>query len=166
MAKVLISIFLFVNFVFGASATDFFDFSSESFKEDMQSAKDDGKQGIMIFFGMDDCPFCHKMKINVLNQPDVMKYYKENFASYEVDVNGDIKIKDFDGTPTTHKQFAIKHNVRATPVIAFFDLDGNKIFTRTGYSSKDEFLLLGDFIATKKYQTLNFTKYKREKLEK
>jgi thioredoxin-related protein len=154
------------NFTFGASATDFFDFSSESFKEDIESAKSDGKQGIMIFFGMEDCPFCHKMKKNVLNQPDVIKYYKENFATYEVDVNGDIKISDFDGTPTSHKLLAIKHNVRATPVIAFFDLDGNKIFTRTGYSSKDEFMLLGDFIATKKYQTLNFTKYKREKLEK
>lgn len=166
MAKVIVSILFFVNCMFGASATDFFDFSSESFKEDIESAKSDGKQGIMIFFGMEDCPFCHKMKKTVLNQPDVIKYYKDNFASYEVDVNGDIKISDFDGKPTSHKLLALKHNVRATPVIAFFDTDGNKIFTRTGYSSKEEFMLLGDFIATKKYQTLNFSKYKREKLEK
>lgn len=162
----IFSSFFFVSSLFSASSADFFDFSSESFKEDLQTAKDEGKQGIMIFFGMDDCPFCHKMKKTVLNQPDVIKYYKENFASYEVDVNNGIKIADFEGKPTSHKDFAIFHNVRATPVIAFFDLEGNKIFTRTGYSSKEEFILLGDFISTKKYKTLNFTKYKREKLEK
>ncbi|MBE9526292.1 MAG: hypothetical protein IME94_04885, partial [Proteobacteria bacterium] len=47
----------------------FFDSSFGDFSEELVSAKEQGKKGIMIFFEMDDCPFCHWMKKNVLNKP-------------------------------------------------------------------------------------------------
>lgn len=166
MLKLIFSMLFLANLLLAQSSSDFFDFSSDNLKEDLQSAKEDGKKGIFIFFGMDDCPFCQKMKANVLNKPEVIKYYKKNFLSFEFDVNGNVETKEFDGTPTTHKKFAIKHQVRATPALIFFDLEGNKVFTRPGYSNVEEFMLLGDFIATKKYKTDNFVKYKREMLNK
>lgn len=166
MVKLIFSMLLFANVVFAQSSSDFFDFSSDNLKEDLQSAKEEGKKGIFIFFGMDDCPFCHKMKMNVLNKPEVIKFYKKNFLNFEIDVNGNIETHDFDGKSISHKSFANKHQVRATPALIFFDLDGNKIFTRPGYSNIEEFMLLGEFIATKKYKTDNFVKYKREMLKK
>ncbi len=162
----VLSILLFANILFAQSSSDFFDFSSDNLKEDLETAKEEGKKGIFIFFGMDDCPFCHKMKMNVLNKPEVIDFYKKNFLSFEIDVNGNIETHDFDGKAISHKNFALKHQVRATPALIFFDLDGNKIFTRPGYSNLDEFLLLGNFIEKEKYKTDNFIKYKREMLKK
>ncbi len=166
MFKFIFTLLLTFNITFGATASDFFDFSAEDLKEDLQTARDDGKKGIFIFFGMADCPFCHKMKMNVLNKPEVIKFYKENFLNFEIDVYGSIETHDFNGKSISHKDFANKHQVRATPALVFFDLDGNKIFTRPGYSNLEEFMLLGEFIASEKYKTSNFIKYKREMLKK
>jgi thioredoxin-related protein len=75
MLKLIFSMLFLANLLLAQSSSDFFDFSSDNLKEDLQSAKEDGKKGIFIFFGMDDCPFCQKMKANVLNKPEVIKYY-------------------------------------------------------------------------------------------
>ncbi len=141
----------------------FFDSTFGDFSEELATAREQGKKGIMIFFEMDECPFCHWMKKNVLNQPDVQEYYKNNFLNFAVDIEGDIEITDFKGKPTTEKDFAFKENrVRATPVIAFFDLDGKRIMRYTGRTrNKQEFLLLGQFVAEKRYKTTKFSRYKR-----
>lgn len=141
----------------------FFDSTFGDFSEELATAKEEGKKGIMIFFEMDECPFCHWMKINVLNQPEVQKYYKEYFLIYAVDIEGDVEITNFQGKSMTQKDFAFKENrVRATPVLAFFDLEGRRVMRFTGRtSSSEEFLLLGKFVADQEYKKHKFSKYKR-----
>jgi len=164
MLRIFISLLLV--FHFSLYGEDFFDISEDNFKEDAIVAKEDGKKAIMIFFDMANCPFCAKMERTVLNQNDVVKYYKKNFAIFEVDINGKIEIADFKGKIMTQEEFANKNRVRATPVIAFFDLDGKRIFSRTGYTNKKEFLVLGQYIAQEKYKTENFVRYKRKMLKR
>lgn len=163
MIKVLLSCMLMFNITF---ASDFFDFSDGSFKEDTQTAIDDGKKALMLFFSQAQCPFCAKMEKNVFTKKDIADYYKKNFAIFEVDIDGQIEIEDFNGKETTEKDFAEKNRVRATPVIAFFDLKGKKIFTRTGYTNPKDFKILGEFIASGAYKTKNFVRYKRAKLKR
>ncbi|MCU7940217.1 MAG: thioredoxin family protein [gamma proteobacterium symbiont of Bathyaustriella thionipta] len=141
----------------------FFDTTFGDFSEELANAKEEGKQGILVFFEMDECPFCHWMKMNVLNQTNVQEYYKKNFLIFSVDIEGDVEITNFNGENMTQKDFAFKENrVRATPVIAFFDLDGKRVMRFTGRtSSADEFLLLGKFVADKEYNNTKFSKYKR-----
>jgi thioredoxin-related protein len=80
-----------------------------------------------------------------------------------VDIEGDVEITNFKGETMTQKDFSFKENrVRATPVLAFFDLDGKRVMRFTGRtSSADEFLLLGQFVADKEYKKTKFSKYKR-----
>ena len=127
-------------------------------------AREEGKKGIMLFFEMDECPFCHYMKTHVLNQPEVQAYFRDNFKLFSVDIEGDIEITDFNGDTMSQKDFAFKVNrVRATPVIAFYDLDGKQIFRYTGRTSGiEEFMLMGKFIAEGHYKDQRFTQYKRE----
>jgi thioredoxin-related protein len=107
------------------------------------------------------------MKQNVLNQPNVQEYYREHFLNFIVDIEGDIEIVDFAGKTTTQKDFAKVARVRATPVIAFYDLDGKEIFRHTGRTSGvDEFLLMGRFVADGMYKNQKFTVYKREYMKK
>ena len=137
-------------------------------KEELAHAKAQGKEGILIFFEMDECPFCHFMKKNILNQTVVQDFYRKNFMNFVVDIEGDVEIKNMKGVSMKQKEFASReHRVRATPVIAFFDLDGKRIFRYTGKASGvDEFLLIGKFVKNKIYKKMSFTRYKRDQRKK
>ena len=143
----------------------FFDQTFGDLSEDLATARDDGKQGILIMFEMDECPFCHRMKTTVLNQVAVQEYFKKHFLILPMDIEGDVEITDFEGNAMKQKDFAFKQfRVRATPVFAFFDLDGNKLTKYTGATrDADEFLLLGQYVVEKAYEHTSFTRYKREK---
>lgn len=143
----------------------FFNDSFWDFTEELGTARAEGKKGILIMFEMDECPFCHRMKTTILNQPDVQAYFREHFRIFPIDIEGDIELTDFQGRQTTMKDFAFQqYRVRATPVFAFFDLDGNYIKRArfTGATSdKEEFLLLGRYVVEEAYRDQPFTRYKR-----
>ena len=143
----------------------FFDETFGNFQEELSLARQDGKQGVLLFFQQEDCPFCHRMKTTVLNQPEVQDYYKKHFHIFSIDIEGDLEITDFQGRPTTQKEFSFKQfKVRATPVFAFFDLDGNLIARHTGPTKGvQEFLWLGEFVADAHYHNENFARFKRTK---
>lgn len=145
----------------------FFDETWGNFAEEITRAKEQGKKGVLLFFEMDECPFCHRMKETVLNQPEVQAYFKQNFLNFSVDIEGDVEIVDFEGRTLKQKDFAFKVNrVRATPVFAFYDLEGKQVVRYTGAtSSVEEFMWLGEFAANGLYKDMKFTKYKRQKLE-
>lgn len=146
----------------------FFDETFGDFTEELETARSEGKKGILLFFEMDECPFCHYMKTTVLNQPRVQDYFKANFLSFPVDIEGDIEITDFEGRTMTQKDFAFKINrVRATPVFAFYDLSGKRVARYTGKTSGvEEFLLLGQYVVDGAYRDTSFTRYKREQASK
>lgn len=142
----------------------FFNETFGDFSEELEEARSSGKSGVLLFFEMDDCPFCHWMKQYVLNQPSVQNYYRDNFMMFAVDVEGDIEVVNFDGRAMSQKDFSFKeHRVRATPVILFVDLEGNVVHRHTGRTADaDEFLLMGKFVADGVYKDMRFTRYKRE----
>ncbi len=146
----------------------FFNESFGDYSEELENAREQGKKGIMVFFEMDECPFCHRMKSTIMNQPEIQEYYRERFVLLSHDIEGDIDIVDFEGNETTQKEYAVKiHRVRATPVIAFFDLQGNRIARYIGATrSVREFKWLADYVADGHYKNTSFTRYKREKKEK
>jgi len=142
--------------------TYFFNDTFGNFHEELKTAREQGKQGIMVFFEMKECPFCHWMKRNVLNRPDVQAYYRKHFLLFPLDIEGDVEVTDFHGRTVKEKAMAFKeYRVRATPVIAFFNLDGKLIFRYTGRTSTaKEFLLMGHYVADGAYRKMPFIKYK------
>jgi thioredoxin-related protein len=145
-------------------ANHFFQPKFGDFQAELNAAKQQGKKGIFLFFEMDDCPFCERMKTTILNQSEVQDAFRALFLLYPVDVNGDTEMTDFQGKLTTEKAFAVVHRVRATPTLLFFDLDGKLVARHTGPTKdKAEFLLLGKYVAEGAYATQPFTKYKQNK---
>ena len=145
--------------------THFFNDTFGNFQEELDTARDEGKKGILIMFEMDECPFCHYMKSRILNQATVQDYFREHFLIFPVDIEGDIEITDFAGRETTMKDFALKqYRVRATPVFAFFDLDG-KYIKRARLTGKannqEEFMLLGRYVVEGAFSKQSFTRFKR-----
>lgn len=140
----------------------FFDPKLGDFKEELAVAKQQGKQGVMLFFEMDDCPFCARMKATILNQSEVQDFYRKHFLIYSVDTQGDVAMTDFKGKETVEKAFALQHRVRATPVIMFFDLEGNPVTRHTGPAKdKDDFMLLGRYVIEGAYKQMPYERYKK-----
>jgi len=143
----------------------FFHSSFGSLPEEAATAKQEGQTGILIMFEAEDCPWCAKMKANVLNQSTVQDFYRKHFRVLAIDINGDVPVTDFTGQEIPQKDFAFKHNrVRATPVFAFFDLNG-KLMTRYTGATRDaeEFLWLGEFVVNGDWKTATFPAYKRKR---
>lgn len=143
----------------------FFNETWNDLPEELVNAKEKGKKGILIFFEMDECPFCHYMKKNVLNQPEVQEYYRKHFLNFSIDIEGDVEMVNFKGDTLKLKDFAFKeHRVRATPVIAFFDLSGKLIHRHTGKTSgAEEFMWLGEFITEGIHKKMRYSQYKKLK---
>ena len=143
----------------------FFHQSFNSLPDEVATAKAEGQQAILVMFVLEDCPWCAKMKANVLSQPVVQDYYRKHFRVLIMDANGDAPMTDFSGQEMPQKDFAFKQNrVRATPVFVFYDLDG-KVITRYTGATRDveEFLWLGEYVVSGKWKTANFTSYRRER---
>ncbi len=143
----------------------FFHQSFGDLQEELGTAREEGKKGVLVMFEQDDCPWCKKMRARVLNRSTVQEFYRRHFRILSVDTEGDTEIIDFSGEPVAEKDFSLKHNrVRATPVFAFFALDGRLMFKYTGATRDiDEFLWLGEFVVADLYKTRRFSKYKRER---
>lgn len=147
-----------------SDAAEFFDQSLGDFGEELDVARDEGKKGILLFFEMDECPFCARMKSTVLNRPDIQAFFRSQYLIFPVDIEGDLEITDFQGNPVTQKEFAKRNRVRATPVFAFYDLGGKLVARYTGAtSSAEEFMWLGQYAAEGHYERMSFTRYKRER---
>lgn len=145
-----------------AAGNGFFQSSFGDYQAELAAAKKADKTGVMLFFEQEGCPFCKRMEETVFSQPDVQAYFHKHFLIYPVDIRGDVTIKDFQGKPTTEKDFAFAYRVRATPVIAFFDNSGKLIYRYTGATrDKAEFLALGRYIVSGAYKTQPFETYEK-----
>ncbi|WMP17018.1 thioredoxin family protein [Thiothrix lacustris] len=147
-------------------SAQFFDETLNNMKDELATAKADGKKGVLMMFEMDECPFCQRMKSTVLNRSDIQDYYKDNFRIVTVDIKGDVELTDFKGEVTTQKDFSLKEfRVRATPVFQFIGLDGEPVKNGrlTGATKDaDEFMLFGKYVVDKKNEEIPFSKFKRE----
>lgn len=141
----------------------FFNQHLGDFKAELDTAKKGGKQGILLMFEMEDCPFCQRMKQTILNQSEVQDYYRKHFLIFAVDTEGATPLLDFSGKETTEKRFAADNRVRATPTFVFYDLSG-KYLTRFTGAAKDgkEFMTLGRYVMDGAYQNMPFAKYKSQ----
>lgn len=147
-----------------ASLDNFFFQTMGDLQEDLEYARDEEKKAVMLFFEMDECPFCRRMKQTVFNQEAVQQYYGEHFLVIPIDIEGDTELVDFQGKSMTSKAFAeTEHRVRATPVLMFFDLEGKPLYRHTGPTrDAKEFLWLGEFILSGQYANKRFSQYRRE----
>ena len=74
-----------------------FHHSLGDFREELEIAREEGKSGVLLCFEMDECPFCARMKRDVLNRSQVQDYYRQHFRIVPVDIEGDVETVDFQG---------------------------------------------------------------------
>ena len=131
---------------------EFFTPTFGDLREEAATAREAGKLGVLLFFEADACPYCQRMRRNVLSDPGVQDWFASRFLSIAVDIHGDVELTDFDGITLPSKVFSDHRKVFLTPVVSFIDLDGNEIYRRVGMiKTPQEMLLLGKYIEGKHY---------------
>ncbi len=130
----------------------FFTQSFGDLPEELATARQQGKQGMLLFFEAEDCRYCIAMLRHVFNQKRVQDWYQKHFLSLAIDIHGDVEIKDFDGITLPAKVFSEQRRVFITPVLSFIDLDGNEIYRHLGMvKTPEEFLIMGEYIVGRHY---------------
>ncbi|HKI65623.1 MAG TPA: thioredoxin fold domain-containing protein [Burkholderiales bacterium] len=134
-------------------------------KAEAADAKKAGKAAIMVMYEFDDCPYCARMKREVLSRSDVQHYYRKHFQLFQIDTRGDQQITGFDGRNSIEKEFARAAGIRGTPTFIFYGLDdGKPLVTQTGGIYEPmEFMLLGEYVASGAYRSRSFAQYLKSK---
>ncbi len=98
---------------------------SDTFKdiaEDIATAKEEGKR-LAIIFEQRGCIYCKEVHENVLSDPEVRDYLKENFMMVQFNLHGDVEITDTDGEVLSEKKAARKWRLLFTPTVLFLPED-------------------------------------------
>ena len=173
IVSLLLAVFLTIGITFSSFAEIrdadeyFFHQSFGDLMEEVEIAQEEGKEFIFIMFElMQGCPWCIRMKNEVLNRSEVQDFYREKFRVLNFSVVGDDIVTFFDGNDYSEKELAQDQlRLRASPEFLFYDLKGKQVVRYTGaVKNPEEFLLLGEFVANREFEKTNFRTYKREKL--
>lgn len=132
-------------------------------RAELESARKEGKKGVVLVYEMEECPFCERFHRSVASQVAVQDYYRQHFVILRMDIRGDATIAGFDGKEVRESEFAAGNRVRATPTTVFHALDGREVARFSGLP-KDaaEFVVLGRFVAEGHYRAGSFADYKRK----
>ncbi len=143
----------------------FFNLTFGDLPEEIAVAKAEYKQGLFLFFEMEDCPYCQRMRETVFSQPEVQSVYQQHFKTFAIDILSDVGLIDFDGRPISSKQFSQQqYRVRATPVYIFFNLNGEAIYRHSGLiADPQEFLWLAEYVLSSAYEKQSFNDFKQQK---
>jgi thioredoxin-related protein len=133
--------------------------------EDLSAARKQGKR-LAIMWELRGCPYCRETHLVNFARPRISEYIKANFEVLQLNIIGDRKVKDFDGSELSEKELAKKYAVRFTPTIQFFpetpaglnDLAPAKreVARAPGYLRPDDFLALFRFVREKAYEKGSF----------
>jgi len=95
---------------------------------------------LMVVFSTDDCPYCVRLKNQVL-RPLVQNgklSRKVLLREFNIDVGG--KITDFDGERVRSRVFVSRYDIYATPTVVLVDYDGEPLATPiVGYNEPDAY---------------------------
>ncbi len=139
----------------------FFTLSLGDFPAELAEARAAGKKGVVFVYQQDPCPYCERMKANILARPDVQQWYRERFAAFSIDVRGSTEMTDFSGRRTTEGRYAREALVRGAPAIDFYDTRG-RLLARVPGEVTDwrTFLALGDWIASGAHDKQSFEQFR------
>jgi thioredoxin-related protein len=139
----------------------FFEPTDGDFRAELADARAAGKKGMLLVYQQDPCPYCERMKENILSRSDVQHWFAARFTAFSVDIRGSVEVTDFAGRRTTEGSFARDALVRGAPAVDFYGLDG-KLLARVPGEIHDwrTFLALGEWVADGAHATQSFEQFR------
>jgi thioredoxin-related protein len=127
--------------------------------EDMNEAREAGKQGIMVYFGQRRCAYCYKLMEVNFGLPDIVEYTQRHFDVIPLDIWGLDELTTLDGEVLTEREFSVANDTNFTPSILFYDRDGKEALRLRGYYPPYQFRAALEYVADGHYQREEFRDY-------
>lgn len=143
----------------GLHTPDWFQLSFLDLAEDLEDAVARGRQGLAIYFGMDNCPYCEAMFERNLALPDIRQYFSDHFDVIAIDVQGSRMLTTLSGRTMSERQFAIERRLNFTPSFTFFDAEGNEIHRIRGYYPPYRFRAALEYVIDRHDREGSFSEY-------
>ncbi|HHI75925.1 MAG TPA: thioredoxin [Gammaproteobacteria bacterium] len=138
------------------------DWFKESFldlQDDLQEAVDDGKVGIIVYFGQQRCPYCKKLMDVGFSQPDIVEYIKRHFDVIAIDIWSPEEVTLPDGRTMSQRDYALALNTNFTPSLVFYDRDGRIALRLRGYYPPYQLRAALEYVADGHYLKERFPDY-------
>ncbi len=136
-----------------------FDLSFLNLNESLDDAIKQGKKGIILYFGREDCAYCKALLNNNWGDPSIAKFTQNHFNVIAIDVNGDRMLTDFNNKKWTEKAFATHMKTDFTPSLLFYDKKHQLTLKLPGYRPKYQFRAALEFVADAHYKRETFRQY-------
>lgn len=137
------------------------DWFKESFLEiqdDVQEATA-GNKHVMLFFHLNNCPYCAKMlDDNFLKEP-LKTYIQTHFDVIAINVKGDRQVQYNKELAFSEKELADDLEVSLTPTISFINSENKTVARLNGYRSPEQFKPVLEYVANQTYKTESLSDY-------
>ncbi|MFN3884066.1 MAG: thioredoxin family protein [Rhodocyclaceae bacterium] len=161
LLRLAVFFFAWMAFALAALADDFFDASLGDFAAELKTAQQQGKHGILLVLEAEGCPFCKRMREQIMSRPEVKDFFHRHFNVFSVDVNGSVMITTPEGKEMSEKAFARQLRFKGTPTFVFFSVDGREMARYVGATRDAEaFLALGRYVAAGHWQRMSFEQFR------
>ncbi|MGE0875990.1 MAG: thioredoxin family protein [Burkholderiales bacterium] len=121
------------------------------------------RKGVVVMYHFDECPACTRMKKQVLNRPAVQDWYRREFVVIGIDMRGAQPVTGLDGRTMEERAYAKAVEIRGSPTFDFYAPDGTRIYRHVGgIYEPDDFLALGEFVASGASRTQTFAEYRQK----
>ncbi|MGD2055867.1 MAG: thioredoxin fold domain-containing protein [Gammaproteobacteria bacterium] len=141
------------------SFPDWFKLSFLDLKEDLQEARENGKDGLLVYYGQKYCAYCRKFLEQDLEREDIRSYIDKHFDVIGIDIHGDRTVTDLNGREMTERELAVRENTNFTPSVVFYDLDGREALRLRGYYPPYRFRAALEYVADGHYKNESFRAY-------
>ncbi|TDY00599.1 thioredoxin family protein [Thiohalophilus thiocyanatoxydans] len=138
---------------------DWFKLSFLDLYDDIEEAVAAGKEGIIVYFGQEHCPYCKAHLQNNWENPEIVKYTRDNFDVIAVDVKGARNITAIDGKVYQEKSFAIRHQTDFTPSLLFYNAQKEVVLKLQGYHPPYQFRAALEYVNDQHYANEPFGDY-------
>ncbi|MBK1644711.1 thioredoxin [Thiocapsa imhoffii] len=126
---------------------------------DLEEAIAQGKQGLIVYFGQQNCAYCHKLLEENFVLPDILEYTQRHFDLVPIDIWGAEEVTTLDGEVMSERDFSLRENTNFTPSLLFYNRDGELALKLRGYYPPYQFRAALEYVADGHYQRESFRAY-------
>jgi len=119
---------------------------------------EDKKKQRIIFFHMNNCGYCNRMKQITLKDVKIQKTVQTNFTFSNINIDESDTII-FNNKTYTNKDFAHKLEVNFYPTVLFLDSKNEIVYKARGFRSTEKFQHILNFMITDAFEEMSFFEY-------
>ena len=138
---------------------DWFKLSYGNLDDDLASAKNNGKKGIITYFGQKRCAYCEQFFETSLSDIDIKNYLQKHYDLIAFDIWGIDDVIDTDGNKYTERELSIHYKANFTPSLVFYDEEGTPVFRLRGFYPPYKFRAALQYVAEGFYKKETFSEY-------